>query len=184
MTPYMILNRIREYIEGKLEEHNYCLRATPSNDMLDQEGAAPEPDADQSVVPGVFVGALPHSNFIVDLPDQFFRAPYVLVGMEEAEEDYDGGAIGILVQVCTYSVIDYENSSVPDYEAFLDALNLLQFLKDKLIMQWTLQGTAWKKPIRMGMYTSQAMTWPYAFGYLAFDAELVSEAPSNILYEE
>jgi hypothetical protein len=184
MTPYMILNRIREYIEEKLEEHNYRLRATPPNEAQDQEGAAPQPDADRYTVPGVYVGGLPHSNFMADLPGQFFRAPYVLVGMEEAEEDYDGGVVGILVQVCAYSEIDYDNSSVPDYQAFLDALNLLQFLKDKLIMQWTLEGTAWKKPIRMGMYTSQAMTWPFAFGYLAFGAELVSEAPSNILFKE
>ena len=184
MTPFMILNRIREYIEEKLQEHNYRLRAAPPNTMQNQEGEAPLPDEDRSVIPGVFAGGIPHSNFATEMPYQFFRAPYVLVGMEEAEEDYDGGAIGILIQVCVYSEIDYENSDVPDYQAFLDALNLLQFLKDKLIMQWALEGTAWKKPIRMGMYTSQAMTWPYAFGYLAFEAELVSEAPANILFKE
>ncbi len=184
MTPYMILNRIRDYIAEKLQEHNYELRATPPNEVQDQEGEVPDPGEDQYIIPGVYVGGIPHGNFQANLPEQFFRAPYVLVGMEEAEEDYDGAAIGVLIQVCTYSEINYQDSDVPDYQAFLDALNLLQFLKDKLVMQWTFQGTAWRKPIRMGMYTSQAMTWPFAFGYIAFDAEFVSEAPPNVLYEE
>lgn len=189
MTPFMILNNLAEFITEKLQQYEYKLRPAPFDTAMNQDGPSPDEATAEPVIPGVFIGNIPHSNFVTTMPDQFFRAPYVLVGMEEAVDDNGTGSIGILIQVCVYSEVDQssagpEGIKVPDNQGVLDALNLLQFISDKLTQQWVFEGTAMRKPIRMGMYTAQAMTWPFAFGYLAFDAELMDTAPTNIIYGE
>jgi len=156
MTPFMILNTFAEFITEKLAQYEYRLRPAPLDNAMNQDGPPPDEASIEHVIPGVFIGNIPHSNFVTTMPDQFFRAPYVLVGMEEAVDDNSNGSIGILIQVCVYSEVDQSSVGiggiqVPDNQGVLDALNLLQFISDKLTQQWTFGGTAMSR-LRLGIW--------------------------------
>jgi hypothetical protein len=136
-------------------------------------------------VPGVYPGNLPHTNFVAEFPDAFYMsAPYVLIGLVNAEDDYSEGRMSLLFQVCTYSQDDYPavqgKPSTPDHMAYLDALNLLQFIKSAIMSNRVAGFIFIDKPIRTGMYATQAMTWPYAFGYLSIDVEVPGESPADL----
>ena len=36
-----------------------------------------------------------------------------------------------------------------------------------------------RKPISIGMYSSKALTWPHAFGYLSFEITMPAEGAGN-----
>lgn len=181
MTPYKLLEKCKEYLEQLLTEHNYKLRTGDPDQILNQRGAAPTPGADREIIPSVHIGSLPHENFREELPLRFFAAPYILVGMDEDNQDYNESMFSMLIQVCTYSQDDYDpvgtDKPMPDNLAYLDALNLLQFLRSNLVQQRNLAESVIRMPIKMGMYATQAMTWPLAFGYLSFDIAHMDETP-------
>ena len=182
MTPTMLLLAYQEFIQKVLTENDYKLRMPKDLDTLNQDGAAPDGTPEyETALPIVAIGNLPHSNFNGVVPGYMTQAHYVLVGMEEATDSDNDASMSLLLQVCLYSQDDYGNSGTPDNMAYLDALNLLQFLKREIVKKWTVGGLPLRKPISMGMYSSKALTWPHAFGYLSFEILMPAEAPETKL---
>ena len=107
-TIYRELNRIKDFIEAKLEEHDFYMAREPEEGEDDEELAL--------VHPKVAIGNLPHANFSL-YADQahMYQAPYILVGYETADYDEDSETINILIQACAYTQDVYDaESSFPD----------------------------------------------------------------------
>lgn len=178
MTPIMTLEAIQAFLQEELEKAKYTLRAPPE---YNQRGTGTQ--ADQYRIPLVEIGNLPHINFSGTLPEAFWMAPYILVGLERASDEDKEANASVLLQVCCYSEVDYDDGRkglrLPDSKAYMDALNLLQWIKTKLISKTVLgkdyHTTAVSKPFEMGMYSTKEMTYPYAFGYLSFAASIQQE---------
>lgn len=152
------LEQIQSFLIEKIEKEKIRLPQAP------EEGMAGEKT--DLVAPIVAVGNIPHANFnIMNARREFFNAPYVLVGMKEASFDYDEERLPILIQVCCYTVENYRDSNVPDNMGMLDALNLLEKIKN-----WINQDAPFpvEKPYSIGTYDTFETTYPYAFGYIGF----------------
>lgn len=161
-TIYRELNRIKDFIEEKLEEHNLYMAREPEEG--EDEGGL------ELVHPKVAIGNLPHANFSL-YADQahMYQAPYILVGYETADYGEDSETINILIQACAYTQDVYDaESGFPDNMGTLDITELLEAL-----MQWFESEADFpvEKPYQIGSYASRAMTYPYAFGYLQFTLE-------------
>jgi len=161
-TIYRELNRIKTFIEEKLEEHTFMMAREP------EEG---EDDSSLDLVyPKVAIGNIPHANFSL-YADQahMYQAPYILVGYETADFEDDGETINILIQACAYTQDVYDDESyVPDNMGTLDVTELLEALK-----LWFENEADFpvEMPFTIGSYASRALTYPYAFGYLQFNLE-------------
>lgn len=152
------LEQIQKYLQEKLKEEKFKLPEAPEEGMAGSET--------KMVIPQVAVGNIPHTNFnIANAVREFFNAPYILVGLEEATFDYEDETIPILIQVCCYTVENYEGSAVPDNLGILDALNVLENIKN-----WMEKDAPFpvEKPYRIGTYDKFDVTYPYAFGYIGF----------------
>lgn len=178
-TIVKILHEYQKCIANELKDNGYMLSKAPA---VNRQGI----DAPSMVIPEVTTGCLPHSNFsLYGAGNEFFQAPYVLVGFEDNSTDFDDSKTQLLVQVCCYSSGAYVNDTnderyslnIPDNKAFEDCLNLLEFIKQKLIAQGVIAGTAIERPIRLGTYNTKELTYPYSFGYLSFE---ISSTPQNI----
>lgn len=161
------LKRIQKFLQTRIAEEKYKMARPPL------EG---EDDGSVSLVrPKVLIGNIPHANFSMygatDL--RFYQAPYFLVGYEKASYRADDEDAGILIQACAYTAMPYENDDgdeesldFPDNMGVLDVTGMLE-----KAMEW-LQGGGSPVPsgldYEIGNYGTQAYTYPYNFGYLAF----------------
>ena len=165
-----VLNAYKEYIEKNLIKDDYKLAKAPD---LDRQGI----DDCTHVIPKVTTGCLPHANFsLYGAGNEFFQAPYILVGYEDAENGEEDN-LSILIQVCCYSSSIYITDEsdekyelkIPDNRAFEDVTLLLEYISNILRKEITIAGTCIDKPISIGSYNSKELTYPYSFGYLRFN---------------
>lgn len=167
LTMHSELERIGRFLRQKLRENNFRMAGEP-REGEDEGGPLP------LVIPSVFVGSLPHANFALyaESAQYFHRAPYLLVGYEEAEYGPEGERAQVLVQACAYTQERYEGAGeadgFPDNMGVLDVTDLME-----AAMGWIENEAPFpaEMPYRMGTYADKAYTYPYAFGYLSFGLE-------------
>jgi hypothetical protein len=168
-TLIAILHEYQKFIENELIKSNYSLVKAPA---INKQGI----DKPQMVIPAVTTGCLPHNNFsLYGAENEFFQAPYILIGFEDNDIDYEESKIQLLIQVCCYSSSGYIQDptdesfglNIPDNKAFEDVINLLEWIRQKLIKEGIIAGTTIERPIKIGSYNSKELTYPYSFGYLS-----------------
>lgn len=172
LTIHSELERIGKFLDERLHEDKFYMAGEPEEGE-DEGGGLP------LVIPKVFIGSLPHANFALysDSAAGFHRAPYLLVGYEEASYDVDGEGASILIQACAYTQDYYGREDggegFPDNMGILDVTDLLQ-----AAMRWIDEEAPFpaEMPYKMGTYADKAYTYPYAFGYLSFRIETAEGA--------
>ncbi len=182
-----VLHSFQEYIEKELIVAEYKLMKAPP---IDKQGI----EKPALVIPAVTTGCLPHVNFsLYGATNEFFQAPYIMIGFDDNNEDYDEAGIQILIQVCCYSTSSYITDAederfsldIPDNKAFEDCINLLEWIKQKLILGGSVAGTSIDRPIRLGSYNNRELTYPYSFGYLSVPVKISPQNTlRNIIYKE
>ena len=172
------LETIRDYLTGKIRDNNFKMVRPPV------EGDEESPL--KLVRPKVTIGNIPHSNFplYVTADERFYQAPYLLVGYESARFGPNDEEVNILIQGCSYTAVNYEmgedDVAFPDNEGVLDVTQMLE-----RVMTWIREIPT--VPVMMdytiGSYATQAYTYPYNFGYLAFKLETsVGALPRTALF--
>lgn len=167
LTIHSELERICAFLRQKLHEENFRMAGEP-REGEDEGGPLP------LVLPRVYVGSIPHANFglYADSAISFHRAPYLLIGYEEAEYGVEGEGAQILIQACAYTQDSYEDAGeadgFPDNMGVLDVTDLLE-----AAMGWIENEAPFpaEMPYRIGTYADKAYTYPYACGYLSFRLE-------------
>jgi hypothetical protein len=186
-TILSVLHAYQKYIEAELVAADYKLAKAPP---IDKQGI----DKPAFVIPVVTTGCLPHANFsLYGATNEFFQAPYIMVGFDDNNEDYEEAVIQLLIQVCCYSTASYItdetderfNLDIPDNKAFEDCINLLEWIKQRLISKGSIAGSTIDRPIRTGSYNTKELTYPYSFGYLSVPVNMVPQNTlRNIIYKE
>lgn len=157
------LETIRDYIKEKINEEKYKMVRPPV------EGDEESPLT--LVKPKVAIGNIPHTNFSLygTTDDRFFQAPYLLIGYESALFHPNDEEIHILIQGCAYTASEYDaeedDISFPDNEGVLDITQMLEH-----VMGWCQELHTFPADMEyeIGNYGAQAYTYPYNFGYLAY----------------
>lgn len=127
-------------------------------------------DQVEYVNPYVGIISLPHKNF---MPVNF-TVPYILVGFSEGNEDDTENALTIRIQCATYGgdVLFEQENNIPDEKGYLDLINLIERIKNKLIDKAVVEKAgAINKPILYGVYDEE-ITYPYWYGYLQFTLQI------------
>lgn len=177
-TILSVLHAYQKFIEGELKEADYKLTKAPP---MDKQGV----EKPVFVIPAVTTGCLPHANFsLYGAPNEFFQAPYIMVGFDDNNEDYEEAGIQLLIQTCCYSTASYVTDEederytldIPDNKAFEDCLNLMEWIKQRILSEGCIAGTIVDRPIRIGSYNTKELTYPYSFGYLSAP---INMAPQN-----
>ena len=171
-TPVTTLRDLKSFLEMKLKEDNYTLQASPQDGTYDKR-------KNHLVTPPVRIAAMPHENFAyMPVGELYPSAPYILVSMDQGDTSSDDRSMDVLIQCCVYSTANYEKedgsaSNVPDEQAEIDLLNLLEWIQRHLISAHKIGGATIDYPIRMGSYGSKSYTYPKAYGYLSFSLNLI-----------
>ncbi|MDF2487361.1 MAG: hypothetical protein K0R46_3529 [Herbinix sp.] len=184
-TTLKILHEYQEFIKKRLQDDDYKLVKAPP---IDKQGVLKP----EFVIPPVITGCLPHANFsLYGAENIFFQAPYIMVGFDDSVIGDDETSIQLLIQACCYSSASYvtdENNElydldIPDNKSFEDCVNLLEWIKQKILDAGIIAGTTIEKPVRLGTYNSKELTYPYSFGYISFQVNSVRhEINRNKLY--
>lgn len=131
------------------------------------------------VHPYVSIISLPHKNF---MPVNF-QVPYILVGLENGDDDTQENSLRIRISCATYGGdLDFqEKNNIPDEKGYIDLLNLIERIKSKLIDKAIIGGDCVvEKPITYGIYDEQ-ITYPYWYGYLQFGVQIpISKAKLSV----
>jgi len=157
------LERIQQFLKDKIRDENYRMVRDPD------EG---DEDAPLKLErPRVFIGNIPHTNFALYASEpRFYKAPYLLVGYDTGTFHPDNEEIGILIQGCTYTAANYEDREEDDvdYPDNMGVLDITQMLEH--VMGWirNMPNFPAGMEYEIGNYGTQAYTYPYNFGYLAF----------------
>lgn len=171
-TPVSTLRDIKAFLEAKLKEDNYTLQAAPRDGSYDQRKDTP-------IIPPVRIAAMPHENFAyMPVGDLYPSAPYILVSMDKSGTAADERSMDVLIQCCVYSTSNYDRedgsaSNVPDEQAEIDLLNLLEWIQQRIIEEHKIGGATIDYPIQLGTYGSKTYTYPKAYGYLSFSVDLI-----------
>ncbi len=175
-TVLRILHEYTEFIHRELVDADYKLAKAPP---LNKQGI----EKPCLVIPAVTTGNLPHANFsLYGAENEFFQAPYIMIGFDENASDYENSSTQLLIQTCCYPSESYVNNpqdpkhdlDIPDNKAYEDVINLLEWLKDRLLSVGGVGGTTIEKPVKLGSYNTKELTYPYSFGYLSFQINSVS----------
>lgn len=170
MSLTRLLREFEKTINQGINDHNYELARPPEEGKQGIEHPT-------MVKPKTCIGCLPHTNFnLYGAPNQFFQAPYVMIGLEDSNTINGECDTKILIQVCCYSSSAYiqddknelYNLDIPDNQSFQDVLLFLEFLRDIILQNDTIDGATIEEPIILGSYNSKELTYPYSFGYLSF----------------
>lgn len=170
MTVVDALKGLKKYIEREI---------APSIKLQEENEEAGEVTF---VNPYVEICHFPHKNFF----PMKFRAPGILITIGEAPDDGDESTISVIIQCITYGGGFYKDESgnelkIPDAEGYLDLLNLMELIRQKLIERHVIEECAViEKPITIGMYDTE-IVWPYWYGYVKFDLSI--QAGEFILQE-
>lgn len=174
-TPVSTLLDIKAFLESKLKEENYTLQAAPFDGTYDRR-------RDTCIIPPVRIAAMPHENFaFTPVSELYPAAPYILVSMDKSNTMVDERSMDVLIQCCVFSTENYSGqdgstSRIPDEQAEIDLLNLLEWIEQRLIEVHRIGGATMEYPVQMGSYGSKAYTYPKAYGYLSFSVNLIPPA--------
>ena len=154
MTITDSLNGLKDFVEAEVA-NKFLLR---------KEGLSTEDP--EYVHPYVALITLPHKNF---MPVNF-QVPHILIGLTTGDDDVDENVLHIRMQLATFGgeFMFKETANIPDSSGYLDLLNLIERLKERLINQAVISksGTI-NRPISYGIYDEQ-LTYPYWYGYVDF----------------
>lgn len=177
-TPVSTLRDIKDFLESKLKEENYTLQAAPADGTYDRRG-------DTRIIPPVRIAAMPHENFaFTPVSELYPSAPYILVSMDKSNTMVDERSMDVLIQCCVFSTENYPAQDgsflkIPDEQAEIDLLNLLEWIGQRLMEVHKIGGATMEYPVQMGSYGSKAHTYPKAYGYLDFSVNLISPTISR-----
>lgn len=157
MTVVEALNALKEFVA-----------AETSDIFLRKE--APSTAEPEYVNPYVALMTLPHKNF---MPVNF-QVPHILIGLATGKDATDEHPLSIRMQFATFGgemqFEEYEN--IPDSSGYIDLLNLMERIKNKLIKTAVINDCGVvNKPITYGIYDEQ-LTYPYWYGYITFDLQI------------
>jgi len=171
-TSVTTLRDIKDFLGLKLKEHHYTLLAAPRDGTYDQR-------EEKLIIPPVRIAAMPHENFAYMPANELYpSAPYILVSMDKGNMAADERSMDVLIQCCVFSTSNYakrdgSESNVPDEQAEIDLLNLLEWIQQRIIEAHKIGGAVVEYPIQMGSYGSKTYTYPKAYGYLSFSVNLI-----------
>lgn len=171
-TSVTTLRDIKDFLGLKLKEHHYTLLVAPRDGTYDQR-------KEKLIIPPVRIAAMPHENFAYMPANELYpSAPYILVSMDKASAAADERSMDVLIQCCVFSTSNYakqdgSESNVPDEQAEIDLLNLLEWIQQRFIEAHKIGGATIEYPIQMGSYGSKTYTYPKAYGYLSFSVNLI-----------
>lgn len=174
-TPVSTLLDIKAFLESKLKEENYTLQAAPVDGTYDRR-------EDTRIIPPVRIAAMPHENFaFTPVSELYPSAPYILVSMDKSNTMVEDRSMDVLIQCCVFSTENYSGqhgstSQIPDEQAEIDLLNLLEWIEQRLVEVHKIGGATMEYPVQMGSYGSKAYTYPKAYGYLSFSVNLIPPA--------
>lgn len=164
------LKEIESFLNKILKDENYQMYKAPP---FGKQGIE-EP---KLVIPKVVVGNLPHTNFsLYGASEDYFQAPYIMIGLEDEALDSSEESMNILIQVCVYAQDVYMNDTqeeeceiqVPDSKGYEDCIRFLEWIRKKILLVGNIGGSTVEYPCRIGSYNTKELTYPYSFGYLSF----------------
>ena len=171
MTPKDALNALKAFTEDKIAPHLLLMKEPQiSADVMEMQEQEIE-----YVHPYVDIGDIPHKNF----QPLDFQTPMILWTFDETEDSgsySEGRTINIRAYVSTYGGDVYKTqdgvaTKLPDNKAFIDLMNVLELMYQKISADLTIGGKLQiRKPIIYGKY--DGAFYPYAFGYFQAQAEL------------
>lgn len=174
MTPMNALDALKAFTEANIAPHLLLMKEpqvdnTDLMDMQEQEQEA------EYVHPYVEIGDIPHKNFLpID-----FQCPMILWTFDDADDSgsySEGRTISIRAYVGIYGgemyrTEDGKATKLPDNKAFVDLINTLETMYQKISADPTIGGKLMiHKPITYGKY--DGAFYPYAYGYFQAQAEL------------
>ena len=171
MTPIEALEALKTFTEKNIAPF-LLLQKEPdyTADVMDMQEQKTE-----YVHPYVDIGDIPHKNF----QPLDFQCPMILWTIDEVADsgNYDEGkTISIRAYVSTYGGNVYKTqdgvaTKLPDNKAYVDLMNELELIYQKLSADRTVGGKlALHKPFTYGQY--DGAFYPYAYGYFQAQAEI------------
>jgi hypothetical protein len=174
MTPMEALKALKAFTEENIAPLLNLMKE-PQIDNTDFMEMQEQEQGAEFVHPYVEIGDVPHKNFMpVD-----FQCPMILWTLDETSDSgsySEGRTISIRAYVSTYGGEMYrtengEATKLPDNKAFVDLMNTLETMYQKISANPTLGGRLMiQKPITYGKY--DGAFYPYAYGYFQAQAEL------------
>lgn len=177
MTPYDVLKKMQKFTVDNIAAFIRLRKEVDlSGDVFDNTECKIE-----FVNPYVEIGTIPHKNF----QPLSFQSPMILWTIDAVDDDgtYESGRVlNLRAYVSTYGgniykTVDGEETKLPDNKAYLDMLNLLEVMYQKISSKMNIDGVALNKPVSYGIY--DGAFYPYCYGYFTIQAEIPSVEYSN-----
>lgn len=171
MTPMEALKALKAFTEANIAPRLLLMKEPQiSADVMEMQEQETE-----YVHPYVEIGDIPHKNF----QPLDFQCPMILWTFDETDDSgsySEGRTVNIRAYVSTYGGNVYKTqdgnaTKLPDNKAFVDLINTLETMYQKISADPTIGGKLMiHKPITYGKY--DGAFYPYAYGYLQAQAEL------------
>lgn len=171
MTPMTALEALKAFTEAKIAPELLLMKEPQiTADVMEMQEQKTE-----YVHPNVEIGDIPHKNF----QPLDFQTPMILWTIDETADSgsySEGRTISVRAYVSTYGgnvykTQDGEATKLPDNKAYIDLMNTLETMYQKISADLTIGGKLMiQKPISYGKY--DGAFYPYAYGYLQAQAEL------------
>lgn len=173
MTTVKILDKLKDFLSV-----NVCA------DMKLKKPSDKDIDNFELVAPAVHIGWIPPKGF---LPAELETdIPCLVVGFDEDEDDGQEDDVKIRISAAVYSPgkhIPNATGAVectPDFEGYIDLLNLLDRTKAEIAKAQIINGIPIKYPIKRGMY-QETQPYPYWYGWISFSVKNQSYEPALIV---
>lgn len=177
MTPYDVLKKMQKFTVDNIAAFILLQKEIDlTGDVLDNTEHETE-----YVNPYVDIGTIPHKNF----QPLAFKSPMILWTIDAVDDDgtYESGRVlNLRAYVSTYGGdiykhVDGVQTNIPDNKAYLDMLNLLELMYQKISSKMNVDGVAINKPVSYGIY--DGAFYPYCYGYFTIQAEIPSVEYTN-----
>ncbi len=124
------------------------------------------------VHPTVHLGYVPPAKLLPQGTEHVI--PCILVGMESGEDTGTDASLSIKLTFVIYNPGRYgENGLSPDFSGYVDLLNLMGLVRQKLLARMSINKTTIiQKPINWGLYDEPP--YPYWYGYMTFSVSVTS----------
>lgn len=131
----------------------------------------------QLMHPNVFIGWIPPSNQLNDIPQQLMddvkkSLPGMIVGFDDGDDDGNEAGLNIRISFGVYNpgIYKEDNSFMPNMKGYQDLVNLIFLTRQELSNNPIIEAgkTQANKPFKWGMYADSPI--PYWWGWLTFKA--------------
>lgn len=164
MSDIMVLEAIRTFIKDEVVSQIKLQKANDDN-ILIYELANPE----------VHIGWIPPNGL---MPEEVtVTVPGIIVGFDDADDDGQEAGMNVRLSFVVFSPgshklkEDDSTEFTPDFQGYMDLLNLIEKTKQALIRHRIIGGvTTVEPPFKRGMYQDQP--YPYWYGWLTFRARM------------